>query len=239
MLLSPVSRQERAIRQDPVVKEIGGAAEPSCMDVDDQVAAAGGGRLGRLGARLPRPTGIRNGGLLLVLVGLAAVTALVDRPPDPVDGGRGRGIFQHLPPPVGITRLPPATPPGGGPLSALGGDGERAHPRRAHPRPARSESSGLLRGDVVSAPAGGGRAGPGSGGGPGGGSGGSRPPVVAPGMPGPPVAAVPATRVRVGPVTVRVTPPPVLGRDLPEVRAGTPEVRVETPAVEIRSLRLG
>jgi hypothetical protein len=214
------------------------------MDVDDQVAATGRlGRLGPLWGRLPRPTGIRNGGLLLVLVGLAAVMALVDRPPEPVEGGRGRGIFQYLPPPVGITRLPPATPPGGGQPSALGGDGERpaasdrAHPRRAHPRPARSGPSGLLDGDVVSAPVGGGRSGPGSGGGSG--SGGSGPPVAAPGTPGPPVAAVPATRVRVAPVTVRVTPPPVLGRDLPEVRAGTPEVRVETPAVEVARLRLG
>jgi hypothetical protein len=210
------------------------------MDVDDQVAAGGGagiGRLGRLGARLPRPRGIRNGGLLLVLVGLAAVMALVGRPPEPIAGGRGPGIFQHLPPPVGITQLPPAIPPGGGQLSALGGDGERpaasgrAHPRRAHPRPARSGSSGLLPGDVATRPVGGGQSGSGSGG--------SGPPVVAPGTPSPPVAAVPATQVRVEPVTVRVTPPPVLGRGLPDVRVGTPEVRVETPAVEVPRLRLG
>ena len=32
--------------------------------------------------RLSRPAGIRNGGPLLVLVGLAAVMALVDEPPE-------------------------------------------------------------------------------------------------------------------------------------------------------------
>ena len=224
------------------------------MDVDDQAAAPPGGtRLGRWGplARLgagvprvglPRPGGIRNGGLLLVLVGLAAVMALVDRPPEPVAGGRGPGIFQHLPPPAGITQLPPATPPGGGQLSALGGDGERpaasarAHPRRTHPRPVRSGSSGLLRGDLATAPVG--RDQPGSGGGGGAGAGGSGPPVTGPGSSGPPVAAVPATRVRVAPVTVRVTPSPVLGRDLPDVGVETPEVRAEIPAVEVPRLRL-
>ena len=220
------------------------------MDADGQVAGAPGGRglgqWGRLRARLPmagvpRPGGVRNGGLLLVLVGLAAVMALVDRPPEPVAGGRGPGIFQHLPPPVGITQLPPATPPGDGQLSALGGDGERptasgrAHPRRAHPRPVRSGSTGLLQEDSVTVPVGGER--PGSGGGGAAGSGGSGPPVVAPGTPGPPVAAVPATQVGVAPVTVRVTPRRVLGRDLPEVRAGTPAVRAETPAVEVPRLR--
>jgi hypothetical protein len=199
------------------------------------------GRWGRLRAGLPRPGGIRNGGLLLVLVGLAAVMALVDRPPEPVAGGRGPGIFQHLPPPAGITQLPPATPPGGGQLSALGGDGERptasgrAHPRRARPRPVRTGSSGPFRGDSVAVPVGGEQ--PGSGGGGGSGSGGSGPPVAAPGTPSPPVAAVPATRVGAAPVTVRVTPPRVLGRDLPEVRAETPEVRVETPAVQVPRLR--
>ena len=215
------------------------------MDVDNQVAAGSGaglGRLGRLGAGFPKPSGIRNGGLLLVLVGLAAVMALVDRPPEPFAGGRGPGIFQHLPPPAGITQLPPATPPGGGQLSALGGEGERpaasgrAHPRRVHPRPARSGSSGLLRGDVATRPVGGGQSGSGGGGS---GSGGSGPPVAAPETPSLPVAAIPATRVRVEPVTVRVAPPPVLGRDLPEARVGTPEVRVETPAVEVPRLRLG
>ena len=185
--------------------------------------------------RLPRPTGIRNGGLLLVLVGLAAVMALVDRPPEPITAGRGGGIFQHLPPPVGITQLPPATPPGGGQPSALG-DGERpaasgrAHPRRAHPRPDRPGSSGLLREDAVTTPVGGGQSGSG-----GGGSGGSGPPVA----PSPPVAAIPATRVRVAPVTVTVTPPRVLGRNLPDAQVETPEVGVETPAVEIPRLRLG
>jgi hypothetical protein len=62
----------------------------------------------RMSVRLPRPTGIRNGGLLLVLVALAAVMALVDGPPEPGGGGRRLpGAFQSLPPPVGITQLPP------------------------------------------------------------------------------------------------------------------------------------
>jgi hypothetical protein len=213
------------------VKEIGGPVEPSGMDTDDQVAAPGRtrlGRLGRLGAGLPRPTGIRNGGLLLVLVGLAAVMALVDRPPEPVASGPGGGIFQHLPPPVGITsQLPPvadqpSTPAGGQQVAALGTDGERpaasdrAHPRRLHPRPTRSGSSGLLRGDVVTRPVGGGS---------GSGSGGS----------GSPVVDAPATQVRVAPVTVRVSPPPVLGRDLPDVQIETPEVRAETPGLTLGS----
>ena len=51
---------------------------------------------------LRRPAGIRNGGLLLVLVALAAVMALVDQPPQPGAGRRLPGIFQYLPPPVGI-----------------------------------------------------------------------------------------------------------------------------------------
>jgi hypothetical protein len=196
------------------------------MDAEEQVAGVGEGRLGRVWAGLPRPGGVRNGGLLLLLVGLAAVMALVDRPPEPVAGGLGNGIFQHLPPPAGITQLPPA-PPG-----ALG-DGERpyasgrGHPRRAHPRPDRSGSSRLLRGDLVTAPGGGDQ--PGSGGGSG--SGGSGPPVAAP---SPPVAAVPATRVGVAPVAVRVTPPPVLGRDLPAVGVETPAVGVQTPAVRMQ-----
>jgi hypothetical protein len=229
------------------------------MDVDDQVAAPPGGarlgrwgllgrlaRLGWLGAgvarlglrfprlRFPRPQGIRNGGLLLILVGLAAVMALVDRPVEPVAGGRGPGIFLHLPPPVGITQLPPATPPGGGQLSALGGDGERpaasdrAHPRRTYPRPVRSGSSELSRGDAVTAPVGGDQPGSGGGSGGGSGSGGSEPPV----------AAVPATQVRVAPVTVRVSPPSVMGRDLPDAEVETSEVRAETPAVEVLGLRL-
>jgi hypothetical protein len=69
--------------------------------------------------RLPRPTGIRNGGLLLVLVALAAVMGLVDRPPEPGGGelgsvgrgrdrGRGTGGVWHHHPAAGHS-------PGGGP----------------------------------------------------------------------------------------------------------------------------
>ena len=56
---------------------------------------------------LRRPSGIRNGGLLLVLVALAAVMALVDKPPQAGDGRRLPGAYLHLPPPAGITALPP------------------------------------------------------------------------------------------------------------------------------------
>jgi hypothetical protein len=187
----------------------------------DQAGRAGALRW-RPRLRPPRPAGIRNGGLLLVLVALAAVMALVDRPPQPGDGPRLPGIFQHLPPSVGITALPPvtdlpATPAGGGQAAALAADGERpaaggrAHPNRTHPRPARSGSSA----------AGGGS----------GGSGTSRPPVAAP-----PVAAVPGVAVQVPPVAVRVRPPSVLGRDLPDVAAETPAATVQTPAVEVPRL---
>jgi hypothetical protein len=171
-----------------------------------------------------RPSGIRNGGLLLVLVALAAVMALVDKPPEPGDGRSLPGIFQHLPPPAGISALPPvvdqpSTPAGGGHPAALAGEGERpdssgrAHPNREHPRPARSGSSGVLSGGGA------------------GGTGTSPPPVTAP-----PVAAVPAVSVRVPSVTVRVRPPSVLGRDLAEVRAETPAATAATPAVELPRL---
>jgi hypothetical protein len=76
------------------------------MSIDDQAAGGGASRWGW--SRLPRPTGIRNGGLLLVLVALAAVVALVDEPPELGDGRRLPSIFQTLPPPTGITALPPA-----------------------------------------------------------------------------------------------------------------------------------
>jgi hypothetical protein len=178
-----------------------------------------------------RPTGIRNGGLLLVLVALAAVMALVDKPPEPGEGRRLPGVFQHLPPPAGITALPPvvdqpSTPAGGGHPAALAGEGGRpassgrAHPSREHPRPARSGSSGVLGGGDAARSVGGGS----------GGTGTSRPPVTAP-----PVAAVPAVSVRVPPVTVRVWPPSLLGRDLAEVRAETPAAAA-TPAVELPRL---
>src|SRR5687768_15760088 len=71
------------------VKETGEAVEPTCMRIDDQAdggaagtagieGAAGASRWGWGRVRLPRPTGIRNGALLLVLVALAAVIALVE-----------------------------------------------------------------------------------------------------------------------------------------------------------------
>jgi hypothetical protein len=182
---------------------------------------------------LRRPTGIRNGGLLLVLVALAAVMALVDKPPEPADGRRLPGVFQHLPPPAGITGLPPvvdqpSTPAGGGHRSALAGEGERpassdrAHPNRTLPRPARSGSSGLGTKDAAQRPAGGdGQDGTGT----------SRPPV-----PAPPVAAAPAVSVQVPSVTVRVRPPSVLGRDLADVRAETPAATATTPTVELPRL---
>jgi hypothetical protein len=181
---------------------------------------------------LRRPGGIRNGGLLLVLVALAAVMALVDKPPQAGDGRRLPGVFVHLPAPVGITALPPVAdqpspPAGGGHLSALAGDGEpaassdRGHPNRTHPRPAGPGSSGHSTRGAVGRPAGGGQ----------GGTGTTRPPVTAP-----PVAAAPAVSVRVPSVTIRVRPRSVLGHDLAGVRAATPAATVSTPAVELPPL---
>jgi hypothetical protein len=170
--------------------------------------------------RLPRPAGIRNGGLLLVLVALAAVMALVDKPPETGLGRSVPGIFQHLPPPTGITQLPPtvAQPPGGGGTveAERGLSADRAHPLRAHPRPDRAAAAGGSEGDAVTRPVGGQ-----------GGNGG----VTPPGTPPPTVPPVepPAVRVRVPAAEARVTPPTALGRDLPEVRVATPEVAVELP----------
>jgi hypothetical protein len=182
-----------------------------------------------------RPTGIRNGGLLLVLVAVAAVLALVDEPPQPGTGRRLPGIFQYLPPPVGITMTPPVADPPlptAGPTAAPAADGERplsvdrAHPRRAHPRTvaARSGASGSLESDFVGKPV----RDPG-------GSGGTRPPVTEPPATTPPAVTPPVTtspvaRVRVPPVSARVRPPRVLGRDLHEVRVETPGATVEVPA---------
>jgi hypothetical protein len=186
---------------------------------------------------LPRPGGIRNGGLLLVLVALAAVMALVDRPPEPGTGRSLPGVFQHLPPPAGITALPPAVeqPPalaGSGGAAALAGSGERpmsldrAHPNRQHPRPHRSGSTRIRSGGTAGQPpVGGGDGGQG-------GDGTPPPPVTAP-------PAAPAVRVQVPSVDVRVQPPALLGRDPPEVRAATPAVTVGTPAAEVPRLRLG
>jgi hypothetical protein len=169
--------------------------------------------------RLPRPTGIRNGGLLLVLVALAAVMALVDRPPEPGGGAERRlpGVFQTLPPPVGITQLPPpaaepltagerptaqARADAGAPATAVA----RRHPLRAHPRPADRARPALDRPVDRARPApagGGGRDGSGTT---------TRPPVA---------------------------PPPVAGRDLPQAEVRTPEVAVEATTVQGARLRLG
>jgi hypothetical protein len=189
-------------------------------------------RVGLPRVGLPRPGGIRNGGLLLVLVALAAVMALVERPPEPGTGRSLPGVFQHLPPPAGITALPPVIeqPPastGPGDAAALAGSGERpmsldrAHPNRQHPRPDRPGATRVGSGGAAGRPPAGG------GGGGQGGDGTSPPPVTVP------PAAAPAVRVQVPPVDVRVQPPALLGRDLPEVRAGTPPVTVATPAAEV------
>ena len=177
-------------------------------------------------ARLRRPAGIRNGGLLLVLVALAAVMALVDQPPQPGAGRRLPGIFQYLPPPVGIAATPPVVDqplPAAQPAAAPAGESEgpssvdRGHPRRAYARPVAASSG---RGPDASAspvrdP---------------GGSDGTRPPAGQPPVATPPVAATPAARVRVPAVAAQVKPPVVLGRELPEVRVRTPGAAVDVPA---------
>jgi len=180
-------------------------------------------------ARLPRPAGIRNGGLLLVLVALAAVMALVDQPPQPGAGRRLPGIFQYLPPPVGIAATPPVVDqplPAPEPAAAPAGESEgpssvdRGHPRRAHRRPVAARSGAPGRGSDASVrpvrdP---------------GGSGGTRPPAGQPPVATPPVAVTPVARVRVPPVSARVKPPVVGGRELPEVRLRTPGAAVDLPA---------
>jgi len=197
------------------------------MRIDDQPAdggatstagaegVAGASRWGWSRVRPPRPTGIRNGGLLLVLVALAAVVALVDEPPELGDGRRLPNIFQGLPPPTGITALPPAgaqPPPAMAAGDARPATTARAHPNRQYPRPA--GASVPLRGDVET------RAARNRGGS---GPGGSPPPVTTT-----PVEDAAAASVRVPPVAVRVRPPALLGRDLPEVRVATPEVKLDT-----------
>jgi hypothetical protein len=226
-----VYRQQRAFAQDPRFKEIGAPADPYSMSANHAVAGGGGtaprwsGPLGRL----PRPSGIRNGGLLLILVALAAFMALVDQPP----GRPGRvlrlpGALQHLPPPVGIQQLPPAgagrppaveqPAPGAGRLAGQP-DGVRVaaarrHPRRLHPRPAGPGASAARRAGSASRPRDG-RAGTSP-----------SPPAGSP----PPAAATPSARVQTPPVDVRVTPPRVGGRDLPAVRARAPQATVELPS---------
>jgi hypothetical protein len=166
---------------------------------------------------------------------------LVDGPPGPGGGGRRLpGVFQSLPPPVGITQLPPAPvqPPvtGVAPSAQVDEDGRlaavRRHPLRLHPRPAdRDGSSG--RAAVRRARSDGAGTGAGAGGGGQAGSGTTRPPVTPPAVEGAPVA-----RGRVPSAEARVAPPAVLGRDLPAVRVRTPEVAVEAPAAEVARLRL-
>jgi hypothetical protein len=220
------------------VKEIAEAADPPPMSIGNRIGRGRGGGPWRWPrVRLRRPTGIRNGGLLLALVALAAVLALVDRPPQPGAGRRLPGIFQYLPPPVGIAQTPPVVDqplPAAVPTAAPADDGERpasadrAHPRRAHPRPVAagsraSGSSGGRGSDVVTVPVGD----PGGSGGSG--SGGSGSPVDQPPVSTPP-AATPAVRVRVPPVTARVKAPVVVGNDLPEVQVETPGATVDVAA---------
>jgi hypothetical protein len=218
------------------VKETGEAVDPPPMGIGERIGS-GGGRPGWHWPRLRprRPAGIRNGALLLVLVALAAVMALVDGPPQPGPGRRLPGIFQYLPPPVGIAQPPPVVDqplPDAGATAAPASDGERplsvdrAHPRRARPRPvaARSRASGSLESDVVVTPV----RDPG-------GSGGTRPPVTEPPATTPPevtppVTTSPVARVRVPPVSARVRPPAVLGREVPEIRVETPGATVDVPA---------
>jgi hypothetical protein len=200
------------------------------MSIGDRIGSGGGGApwWRWASALVRRPAGIRNGGLLLVLVALAAVMALVDQPPQPGAGRRLPGIFQYLPPPVGIAQTPPVVDqplPVAGPTAAPAGNNERpvsvdrAHPGLAHPR---AVAAGAAR-----------SAGSGEGSGPGrdqGGSGGTRPPVTQPPGVTPPVAASPAVGVRVRAVSARVKPPVVLGREVPEVRVRTPGAAVDVPA---------
>jgi hypothetical protein len=201
------------------------------MSIGDRIGSGGVALWWRWAQGLVRrPAGIRNGGLLLVLVALVAVMALVDQPPQPGAGRRLPGIFQYLPPPVGIAQTPPVVDqplPVAGPTAAPAGEGERpvsvdrAHPGRAHPR-------------VMAAGAGAaGSAGMGRGSGPDrdhGGSGGTRPPVTQPPAVTPPVTGGPAARVRVPAVSARVKPPVVLGRELPEVQVRTPGATLDVSA---------
>ena len=155
--------------------------------------------------------------------------ALVDQPPQPGAGRRLPGIFQYLPPPVGIAATPPVVDqplPAAEPAAAPAGESEgpssvdRGHPRRAHRRPVAALSGAPGRGSGASArpvrdP---------------GGSGGTRPPAGQPPVATPPVAVTPVARVRVPPVSARVKPPVVGGRELPEVRVRTPGAAVDLPA---------
>ena len=131
--------------------ETGDPVDAPSMRIGDQSGIGRGGPR----AWLRRPAGIRNGGLLLVLVALAAVMALVDQPPQPGAGRRLPGIFQYLPPPVGIAATPPVVDqplPAAEPAAAPAGESEgpssvdRGHPRRAHRRPVAALSGAPGRG---------------------------------------------------------------------------------------------
>jgi hypothetical protein len=198
------------------------------MHPDD--AAAGGRGLARRWRRprirLRRPTGIRNGGLLLLLVALAGFMALVDPPVGPRPGRILPGMSQHLPPPVGIFQTPPGGDQAGTAAGVAGaGDGERPtaaarrHPRRVHPRPTAAGIRGVESGLTP-----GGSAGPGGSGGSGSGGSGSGSP---PGTTAPPPAG--SVQVRVPAARVRVTPPTVAGQEPPAVEAETPGASVDLP----------
>jgi hypothetical protein len=155
--------------------------------------------------------------------------ALVDQPPQPGAHRPLPGIFQYLPPPVGITQVPPVVDqplPAAVPTAASAGDGERPtsvdrrHPRRTHPRPvaAGPGASGNRGSDTTAKPVR-----------DQGGSGGTRPLVAQPPVATPPVGGGPVARVRVQSVSARVKPPVILGRDLPEVRVETPGRRSTFP----------
>jgi hypothetical protein len=107
--------------------------------------------------RLPRPTGIRNGGLLLVLVALAAARALVDRPPEP-DGWR-RPAGTRCACIRGRRSGPRILGPGRGGLGPDGrGRDRRRRPGRVwHHRPAAGHSPGGGRGPGGPGPGAGGR----------------------------------------------------------------------------------
>jgi hypothetical protein len=165
--------------------------------------------------RLHRPTGIRNGGLLLVLVLLAGIMALVDKPPQPGRGGRLPGILQYLPPPVGISQPLPTIPQppaveqvaGGGRLESVA----RSHPRSHRPDRGRAGSPGGRRGHSASRAAddqaGTSRPGPGG-----------PPPAT-----GRPADGTVSVSVQVPATAVRVAPPKVLG--------GGSAAQVTTPGV--------
>ena len=156
--------------------------------------------------------------------------ALVDQPPQPGAGRRLPGILQYLPPPVGIAATPPVVDqplPAAEPVAAPAGESEgpssvdRGHPRRAHRRPVAAPSGAPAAGGRTPRP---GRSGIRVG------SGGTRPPAGQPPVATPPVAVTPVARVRVPPVSARVKPPVVGGRELPEVRVRTPGAAVDLPA---------